>query len=97
MNTKQNERISQVSSDTLVIGVDIGEEKHYARAFDYRGLEFSRRALSFSNSAAGFNIFYKWLEEIIKLVEYMKCMKIINKKNVLECRKKTLIQDVLKM
>ncbi|MGN0362447.1 MAG: IS110 family transposase [Bilifractor sp.] len=64
MNTKQNERISQVSSDTLVIGVDIGEEKHYARAFDYRGLEFSRRALSFSNSAAGFNIFYKWLEEI---------------------------------
>lgn len=64
MNTKQNERISQVSSDTLVIGVDIGEEKHYARAFDYRGLEFSRRALSFSNSAAGFNIFYKWLGEI---------------------------------
>ena len=64
MNTKQNERISQVSSDTLVIGVDIGEEKHYARAFDYRGLEFSRRALSFSNSAAGLNIFYKWLEEI---------------------------------
>ena len=64
MNTKQNERISQVSSDTLVIGVDIGEEKHYARAFDYRGIEFSRRALSFSNSAAGFNIFYKWLEEI---------------------------------
>ena len=32
MNTKQNERISQVSSDTLVVGVDIGEEKHYARA-----------------------------------------------------------------
>lgn len=64
MNTKQNERISQVSSDTLVIGVDIGEEKHYARAFDYRGLEFSRRALSFSNSDAGFNIFYKWLEEM---------------------------------
>ena len=64
MNTKQNERISQVSSDTLVIGVDIGEEKHYARAFDYRGIEFSRRALSFSNSAAGFNTFYKWLEEM---------------------------------
>lgn len=64
MNTKQNERISQVSSDTLVIGVDIGEEKHYARAFDYRGIEFSRRVLSFSNSAAGFNTFYKWLEEM---------------------------------
>lgn len=64
MNTKQNERISQVSSDTLVIGVDIGEEKHYAGAFDYRGIEFSRIALSFSNSAAGFNIFYNWLEEM---------------------------------
>lgn len=64
MNIKQNERISQVSSDTLVVGVDIGEEKHYARAFDYRGIEFSRRALPFSNSAAGFSMFYKWLEEM---------------------------------
>ncbi len=42
-------------------------------------------------------LFQKFVGEIIKLVEYMKCMKIINKKNVLECRKKTLIQDVLKM
>lgn len=64
MNTKQNERISLVSSDNLVIGVDIGEEKHYPRAFDYRGVEFSRKALSFSNSVTGFNIFYKWLEEM---------------------------------
>ena len=64
MNTKQNERISQVSSDTLVVGVDIGEKKHYARAFDYRGIEFSRRALPFSNSAVGFNVFYKWLEDM---------------------------------
>lgn len=64
MNTKQNERISQVTADTLVVGVDIGEEKHYARAFDYRGIEFSRKALPFSNSAPGFQSFYKWLEEM---------------------------------
>lgn len=42
-------------------------------------------------------LFQKFVGETIKLVEYMKYMKIINKKSVLECRKKILIQDVLKM
>ena len=39
MNCTQNEKISQVSEETLVIGIDIASETHYARAFDWRGIE----------------------------------------------------------
>lgn len=39
MNFTQNEKISQVSEETLVIGIDIASETHYARAFDWRGIE----------------------------------------------------------
>lgn len=41
MKRTQNEKISQIKIETLVVGVDMGEETHYARAFDYRGLELS--------------------------------------------------------
>ena len=39
MNCTQNEKISQVTEKTLVIGIDIASETHYARAFDWRGIE----------------------------------------------------------
>lgn len=39
MNYTQNEKISQVSEETLVIRIDIASEVHYARAFDWRGIE----------------------------------------------------------
>ena len=32
MNYTQNEKIEQVTNETLVIGVDIGSQTHYARA-----------------------------------------------------------------
>ena len=41
MNCTQNEKISQVTEKTLVIGIDIASEVHYARAFDWRGIELS--------------------------------------------------------
>lgn len=34
MNYTQNNRISQVSEKTFVVGVDIGSETNYARAFN---------------------------------------------------------------
>ena len=37
MNYKQNEKINQVKESTLVVGIDIGSTKQYARAFDWRG------------------------------------------------------------
>ena len=41
MSITQNEKISQVKNTTLVVGIDISSETHYARAFDWRGLELS--------------------------------------------------------
>ena len=39
MNSTQNKKLEQVKSETLVIGIDVGSETHYARAFDWRGYE----------------------------------------------------------
>lgn len=39
MNYTQNEKIEQVTDTTMVVGVDIGRQTHYARAFDNRGRE----------------------------------------------------------
>ncbi len=42
MNCKQNEKISQVKVSNMVVGVDIGSKTHYARAFNWRGVELGR-------------------------------------------------------
>ena len=42
MNFTQNEKLNQVTTKTLVIGVDIGSETHYARAFDWRDWNSAR-------------------------------------------------------
>ncbi len=34
MNLTQNDRIKQVTSDTLIVGVDIGSQTHFCRAFE---------------------------------------------------------------
>ena len=61
MHYTQNQKIEQVTSSTLVIGVDIGSKAQYARAFDWRGIEFTRKAFRFMNSHDGFNQFYEWM------------------------------------
>ena len=43
MNYTQNEKIEQVTDSTMVVGVDIGSQIHYARAFDNRGRELTKR------------------------------------------------------
>ena len=48
MSTTQNEKIRQVTETTMVIGVDIASEVHWARAFDWRGLELYRKRQSFA-------------------------------------------------
>ncbi len=63
MNSKQNERINQVKTETLVVGIDIGSTTHYARAFDWRGMELGN-VFSFSNSREGFNNFKDWMQRI---------------------------------
>ena len=55
MNYTQNEKIEQVTDSTMVVGVDIGSQIHYARAFDNRGRELTKRIFSFHNDLEGFN------------------------------------------
>lgn len=39
MNFKQNDRLTQVINDTLIVGVDVGLQTHFCRAFGWRGCE----------------------------------------------------------
>lgn len=57
----QNDKIALVDDKTLVIGADVGSEKHDIRAFDNRGREFSKKALEFSNNEAGFTEAKAWI------------------------------------
>lgn len=60
MSLTQNEKIRQVTENTIVIGVDIASETHYARAFDWRGIELGK-VFSFENSEEGFQSLLRWI------------------------------------
>lgn len=53
MNYTQNQKISQITPSTLIVGIDVAKEKHVARFQDDRGLEFGKR-LIFENRIHGF-------------------------------------------
>lgn len=63
MNSTQNERINQITSSTLIVGVDIAKFKHVARAQDYRGVEFGK-PITFENNREGFEMFVGWIGKI---------------------------------
>ncbi|RCW40332.1 IS110 family transposase [Paenibacillus prosopidis] len=63
MNSTQNERINQITSSTLIVGVDIAKFKHVARAQDYRGVEFGK-PITFENNREGFELFVSWFWKI---------------------------------
>ena len=60
----QNKKIEAITEKTLVIGIDVGSETHYARAFDYRGIEYSKKPFKFSNTEAGFVTFKEWILDL---------------------------------
>ena len=76
----------QVEETTLVVGIDIASEEHYARAFDWRGVEVGK-VMSFSNSREGFEKLKTWME---KLKKENKKEKILRQK----CRSHCHIQYV---
>lgn len=66
MKSTQNKKIQQVKETTMVVGIDVGSEKHYFRAFNWRGIELTKKPVPFSNSMVGFNAFH---EEVTRLME----------------------------
>ena len=57
----QNAKIAAITEKTLIIGIDVGSETHFARAFDWRNYEYSKKPLEFSNTEEGFETFRTWI------------------------------------
>lgn len=68
MSVTQNEKIRQVTENTMVIGVDIASESHWARAFDWRGIEYDK-AFQFENSSEGFAQLLGWIGKVCAKAE----------------------------
>ena len=47
MNLTQNDRLKQVTSETLIVGVDVGSQTHFCRAFDWRAEHLIGEGLNF--------------------------------------------------
>lgn len=60
MNSNTNEKINQVSENTLVIGIDIAKHKHFACAVDDRG-RVLQKSFPIIQSRFGFEGFYERL------------------------------------
>lgn len=60
MNFNTNEKINQVSENTLVIGIDIAKHKHFACAVDNRG-RVLQKSFPIVQSHVGFEGFYERL------------------------------------
>ena len=60
----QNAKIKSITEKTLIVGIDIGSNTHYARAFDWRNYEYSKKPFSFNNDEEGFKAFSSWMNEI---------------------------------
>lgn len=60
----QNAKIASITEKTLIVGIDVGSETHYARAFDWRNYEYTKKPLEFSNTEAGFLTFKAWMENL---------------------------------
>jgi transposase len=61
----QNQRIERITSNHLVVGIDIAKETQVARAVTYRGIELGRPR-SFKNDALGFQKLLSWVKSIQK-------------------------------
>ena len=62
----QNAKIKSITEKTLIIGIDVGSETHFARAFDWRNYEYSKKPLEFSNNEAGLATFKAQMEDIVE-------------------------------
>lgn len=60
----QNKKIASITEKTLIVGIDVGSQTHYARAFDWRNYEYSKKPFAFSNDEEGFMAFKNWMDEI---------------------------------
>lgn len=65
MHHMRNEKINQITDSTLIIGLDIAKETHYACAVDDRGRELSK-SWKVKQSRHGFEAFYTTLRAFMQ-------------------------------
>ncbi len=63
MQVKQNQLIERISDKHLVVGVDIAQELHVARAVNFRGIVIGD-PLTFENNENGFARFLQWVSQL---------------------------------
>ena len=64
MKSSQNEKIKAITVKTIIVGIDIAKEYHWARITDSRGVEL-RKSIKVNNSTSGF-------ENLLEIVEKVK-------------------------
>lgn len=63
MQDKQNQLIERISDKHLIVGVDIAQQFHVARAINYRGIIVGD-PLTFENSEVGFKRLLNWIRSL---------------------------------
>ncbi|WML52146.1 IS110 family transposase [Neobacillus sp. PS3-12] len=66
MQNKQNQLIERISVKHLVVGVDIAQQFHVARAVNFRGIVVGD-PLTFKNNEEGFTSLLKWIKSLQRL------------------------------
>ncbi|MDQ6600706.1 IS110 family transposase [Bacillus salipaludis] len=66
MQNKQNQLIERISVKHLVVGVDIAQQFHVARAVNFRGIVVGD-PLTFNNNEEGFGSLLKWIKNLQRL------------------------------
>ncbi len=60
---KQNQLIEKITAQHLVVGIDIAQQIHVARAVNFRGIALGH-PLSFSNDEEGFQNLLQWIRSL---------------------------------
>ncbi|MDB5052447.1 MAG: transposase [Bacilli bacterium] len=60
---RQNQLIEKITAQHMVVGIDIAQQMHVARAVNFRGIVIGN-PLSFSNDEEGFNTLLRWIQSL---------------------------------
>jgi transposase len=60
---RQNQLIEKITSQHLVVGIDIAQQTHVARAVNFRGIVVGN-PISFSNDEEGFHDLLRWIQSV---------------------------------
>ncbi|GAE33010.1 IS110 family transposase [Halalkalibacter hemicellulosilyticus] len=69
MQDKQNQLIERITHEHLVVGVDIAQQFHVARAVNYRGIVVGD-PLTFENNEDGFASLLEWINHLISKANF---------------------------